>query len=428
MLEDRLRAAYAEAAATVAPAAVRGLDERTVPGSPRTRRAPRRLTRTLVPVTAALAVAAVAVLVVIVPKVLSGPAAAAPAGPRFVVTGFAQSSSALEVHNLATGALTGQIGLPARPGGPSSGSAGPGQVFNVGAVATGNGRTFIVALYLSAPCRSWLYQFRLDSQGRPSALTPFPALPSIRFVVIGLAVSENGGKIAFMTTGCGTSLGGIPLPQVTLGVASTGTGQTRQWAVAGSMLYDAISDLSLTANGGLLAFSDIHRVRRGAELHDTTSYIRVMPTGAAPGNVADRSRIALRPGVVRPSLAGETVFAVISADGTTVYLTTETESGANTVPGDVRAGDVRTGRLRYLRHGGTILAASPSVRYLLLEFYSVPSPPSPACTSHCPRRPKRPANRFANLSRGQLGRLDLTTGKITYLPWGWTAASSIFVW
>jgi hypothetical protein len=427
MLEDRLRAAYAEAAATVAPATVRDLDERTVPGSPRPRRAPRRLTRTLIPVTAALAVAAVATLAVIVPKVLSGPPAAAPAGPRFVVTGFRLSSSALEVHNLATGALTGRIGLPARPGGPSSGSAGAGRA-DVSAMATGNGRTFIVALYQSAQCRSWLYQFRLDSQGRPSALTPFPALPSIRYVVTGLAVSENGGKIAFMTTGCGTSLGGIPLPQATLGVASTGTGQTRQWAVAGSMLYDAISDLSLTANGGLLAFSDIHRVRRGAELHDPTSYIRVMPTDAAPGNVADRSRIALRPGVVRPSLAGETLFAVISADGTTVYLTTETGFGADTVPGDVRAGDVRTGRLRYLRHGGTILAASPSVRYLLLEFYSVPSPPSPACTSHCPRRPKRPANRFANLPLGQLGRLDLTTGKITYLPWGWLAGSSFFVW
>ena len=275
-LEDRLRAAYTEAAATV-----RGLDELAVPRSPRTGRAPRRLARTLIPVTAAVAVAGIAVLVVIVPKVTSGPPAAARPWPGFVVTSTSTSATSLEVHDVTTGKLTGRIELPGHPGGQSPGSASASRA-KVGAIATGNGSTFVVALYQQALCRSWLYQFRLDGRGRPSALIPFPALPSLRYLVTELGISANGSRLAFVTSTCRMDLG-APSYQVALGV--TGTGQTRQWAIPASMRHDTISSLSLTANGGLLAFSDTHGVSRGAEFPRIDSYIRVMPTGAGPGKI-----------------------------------------------------------------------------------------------------------------------------------------------
>src|ERR1022692_2395597 len=92
-------------------------------------------------------------------------AAASPAS-RFAVTVFGETGTPLAVHSVRTGAVVARI-RPPRPG------------MSFAAVATGDGRIYVVVLARPGVCRSWLYRFRLNGGGRPGALTPY-ALPGRR--------------------------------------------------------------------------------------------------------------------------------------------------------------------------------------------------------------------------------------------------------
>ena len=268
-LEDRLRDAYRDEAGAVTPASIAGLGEAITARSQRPARLgrARRWSRWLTPLAAAAAVAVIAVAAtVLVPRDTGQPRpAASPSWPKFLID--STGVSPLPVRNATTGALVAQVTVP--PGYPGGNS----RTF-ITSVATSNGRDYLVAEYAN-PCRSWIYQFTLDSAGRPSALTPFKPLPTVRSELYNLTISGNGQMVGFSTGAC---MGAKPQPNY-LGVTDVRTGHTTRWT---GPSRNSVDDISLTADGKQLCYS--------LQGEGPPSLVRVIPTSAAPGSAADRGR------------------------------------------------------------------------------------------------------------------------------------------
>ncbi len=389
-LEDRLRDAFRDEAGAVAPESIHGLGAAIAARSEWSARSgrpwrARRWGRWLAPLAAAAAVAVIVVVAaVVVPRDAGqsqpGATGAAAAGaPEFLIDD-STGMSPLQVRNATTGALVAQVTVPqGYPGGDSR--------MYITSVATRNGRDYLVAEYAN-PCRSWIYQFRLDSAGQPSALTPFAALPTVRSELYSLTVSGNGQMVGFTTTTC---MGAKAQPNY-VGVTNVRTGHTTRWTVPSS---NAVNDVSLTADGGQLCYS----------LQLTPSVVRVIPTSAARGSAADRGR------TVAQAQSGQwTSFAAISADGTKVYFATYaqlTMHQTGPVTGQVRVVDLATGRSRvvYAPAGQPgLITSDPGAGYLLLQIQG---------------KAKQPV---------RLARLDLATGKVANLPSAWLGQGAVLYW
>jgi hypothetical protein len=386
-LEDRLRDAYLGAADTVAPDSTRGLDEpvRRHAGAGLGRRWGRWGRSVLIPVGAAAAVTVIVVLAAMLvrapggPGILGGPAAAGGA-PKFLIAN--QGGFPLQVRDAATGALVAQVPRPADNPAPR------GVHTYINSVATGDGVSFLVSFYRN-PCRSWVYQFRLNAQGQPSALTPFSAIPSTKSDLYGLTVSRNGQLVGYSTGAC---LGQSPPAPHVLAVANLGTGKTTRWTMTAS---NSVVSVSMTPDGRLLCYL-------GA------SGAGVIPTSAAAGPVAERGHTVVQAHRFGPSDA--ITFAVFSPDEKSLYFSTYTQLATGPGPGQIRVEDVATGRTRVVQSpiGSSIgliglVTADPSARYLLLELPS--------------------GNRSV-----KLGQLDLLTGKFRYLPSGWMGQFASVNW
>src|SRR5215472_3161755 len=395
-LEDRLRNAYRSTVDNAAPAAMQDLEDLIIRRSRPARPKDGRRRRVMVPVAAAAAVTAVAVLAVALPHAVGlrqagqRPPTAPPAGPEFLIED-AGGVFPLVVRNVATGAVVAHVNLKESGPGPTS-----GRTTYVFPVITPDGHTFVAGIYRLDPCRSWLYQFQLSAQGQPTTPTAFAPLPTTDRQILSLAVSENGQELAYVATGCGSPGGGSSY----LAVTDIATRQTRRWSLpAGS----GVGNVSLTANGSLLSY-----IFEPNSRSETSSVVRVMPTDAAPGSVADRGRT-----VARAAQFGRSdfiSFAAVSADGSAVYFTTYPEATYPPLPwaGQVRVVDLATGRSRLVSAPAGqpgLLAADPSVRHLLLQIQQPGS--------------KGPPFRLA--------RLDLATGKITYLPSAWIPTFGIII-
>jgi hypothetical protein len=386
-LENRLRDAYQDAAGTVTPGSVRGLEER-IARRPTSWQAAKgsRWAKVLAPLAAAATVVAIVVLTAVALRPSPNPSPGQPghgrvstAEPKFLVTISQGNSPALQVRNVATGAFVAQVSLPAPK--LSAGDRDPV------AVATADGRHFLVAIYENA-CRSWLYQFQLNDRGQPSAVTTFAALPTVSAVVSNLAISANGQMVGYSTIDYCT--GATPQPQY-LAVTNVRTGQTTRWTAPGTGTNGAIVSVSLTADGGELCYAS----------QQSPSVVRVIPTSAAPGSAADRGRT-----VARAAQFGGSewvLYAAITPDGKAVYFTTYPERSAEGWAGQVRELDLATGRSRIVYAPAGLpgaVTADPLVRQLLLQIEVKAKP------SLSPPPPK-------------LASLDLATGKVTYLPNGW---------
>jgi hypothetical protein len=162
------------------------------------------------------------------------------------------------------------------------------------------------------------------------------------------------------------------------------------------------SDSTVRCNGSLLSY-----IFQPNSRSETSSVVRVMPTDAAPGNVAERGRT-----VARAAQFGRSdwiSFAAVSADGSAVYFTTYPESPTFPWAGQVRVVDLATGRSRLVRAPAGqpgLVAADPSVHHLLLQIQQPGS--------------KGPLFRLA--------RLDLATGRVTYLPSAWIPTFGIIIY
>ncbi len=234
-----------------------------------------------------------------------------PGLPRFfadtVDTG--EGTEPLQVRDSATGRLVAQdkhtFGMP-----------------GITALVATSDRSFVIAAPAGSnvSCVTRLYRFRLNAQGRPGRLSPLGQ--KVRGHVWSLAASVRGQVIGYAVSGCAKGQPGY------LAVLDARTGRTRQWsdvslggespgnvAVAGPFV-------SMSANGRMLAFAgwDVagnwQLVGHG---HLTRQVVRVLPTGAAPGTVAQRSHVVLSRPLSGPGLAA----VAISPDGGSFYLCTQ---------------------------------------------------------------------------------------------------------
>jgi hypothetical protein len=390
-IEERLRDAYRGAAGAVLPETIRDLDQAVAPRPRRTRPAA-RWWRTLIPLAAAAAVTVIVVLATVVFPHGSGssqdqnrPAPAPAAAPKFLIADTT-GTSPLEVRNAATGALVATVTLPTEPGSqtPTGNPAADGRTY-ITAVATADGYHYLAAVYRSSPCRSWIYQFRLNGQGRPSTVTPFAAFPTTGSELYGLTFSGDGQTIAYTTTAC---MGSAPQPSY-VAVTNVHTGQTKRWSTPAR---NSVDNVSLTADGSQLTYS----------LQLSPSVVRVIPASAAPGVAADCGRTLVQATAFGPT--DWVSFAAISPDGRTLYFTTYPENKSGPGTGQVRALDLATGRSRVLdTQAGQpgLVIADPAVQHFLLQ----------------------------GTAKARLASLDLATGRVTYLPFGWAGSTgAVITW
>jgi hypothetical protein len=382
-LEDRLRDAYRAAAQAVPPETIRGLDGQAQGVTRASHPRPRR--QKLIPLAAATAVAAVVVAAALVaPLAMSGhqrgpgtsptgrrtgrpPAAqAGPYPPYFLA--LVPNGNWLSVRSATTGTQVARVLPP------------PGLSF--GALAAGNGRTFVAAAWRPHVCATYFYQFGLTGSGAPTALTPF-AVPRLNQLVSDIAISADGQSFGYYTESC------TEPPAAYLAVTNLATGQTRRWSLPSQA---DVGPLSLTADGHLLAYN--------IQLTQLfPSVARVLPTDAAPGTAAQRSRTVAQAAQFGRS---DDIYAdAITPDGRALYFTTNATGAAlgHGATWELRVANVATRQSRIVAaFPGLALGFTqdPSGRYLLLESDLGPQ-----------------------LATPRLTRLDLATGQVGYLRAAW---------
>jgi ELWxxDGT repeat protein len=184
------------------------------------------------------------------------------------------------------------------------------------------------------------------------------------------SMSRDGQVLALMSNGCNAH------PAATITVLNRSTHQVRHWT--GPKPTEVAS---LSGDGSVLVYA-------------TGSGVAVLPTSAADGSLASRSRI------VAPNREfghGTAAGHLRLAPNNTLYFATHHGNNG----WQLRAYDLTTGRTRLLKDlPGTSLGivSDPSGRYLLVRYGLNKVPPGPA---------GGPAARLV--------RLDTTTGKITRL-------------
>jgi hypothetical protein len=317
-LEDRIRDAYQSAARTVQTL------QRTSPvlaaGS---LRRPRRM-NVLTPIAAAAAVIVVIAVSVALPRLLAGSArnAAAPrvsaAGhyPPFqvVATDTDNFHSSLQVESAATGHVVTTVALPWK-----------GAEW-VAVAAVGDTSRFIVAASpKNLPSRGFsyptrLYTLTLSARGTVAGLTPL-GVPVLQGQVTSLAASADGRTVAYTL---------VPLDSRSDHSAGIITGRTtRQWSIGGLTRTGtgnlSLFDVSVSSDGSMVAF-----ITQDQVVGDTAW---VLPTGSAPGGItADARKVYQQAPTMGP---GNKVAwldsALISPDGSTLYLATSGNSASGKV-------------------------------------------------------------------------------------------------
>ncbi|MEV4455478.1 hypothetical protein [Microbispora sp. NPDC049633] len=106
--------------------------------------------------------------------------------------------------------------------------------------ATRDNRVFYAAT-VSDGCRSRLYQFTLDGEGRVASQGELPYAPPAGTEITALAVSGDGATLAYGLFSCEPGQ-----PRVSLVVTDTATGGSRTWT---STRPASVRDLSLTEDG-----------------------------------------------------------------------------------------------------------------------------------------------------------------------------------
>jgi len=266
-----------------------------------------------------------------------------------------EDGATISIHSALNGATVATIAPPV-----------PGATFNT--LATGNGVTYVVAVWHAGVCGTSLYSFRLTSSGQATALTRFRP-GSIDQMISQLAVSQDGRTLAFWGQKCLQGAGNVPAD---LSVINLATQRVRQWTVPGQA---DINPLSLSAHGRLLEYSV-----GLTKLFPSAVYL--LPTNAAPGAAADHSRVLVR--ASQYGASADVNSAVMTPDASKVYFTTMA-TGREMYTGSwvLREVSVATGRASFIGDGVGVpdpLVANPSVtRAIMIEETLAPAqgPPYP---------------------------------------------------
>jgi len=184
----------------------------------------------------------------------------------------------------------------------------------VSALAAAGTDSFLIALQVGDGCATRMYRVQLGDRGRPGRLSPLG--PELHGLVWSLAGSAGDRVISYAVSGCAKGDPGY------IGVFDAGTQRSRQW---GGVNLGGVSPgnvamngaLSMSADGRLLAFTGWNMAGSGL---DTSQVVRVLPTDAPAGNLAERSRVVLTRPVSQPELAAVS----LSPSGASIYLCTQT--------------------------------------------------------------------------------------------------------
>jgi hypothetical protein len=394
-LEARLRDAYNAAAETIRP-------ETVLPGGvghlpDRTRHSARLTHRfgasiRLLPVTAAV----IAVTVVAVAAaVLGSHAASGPNRPPATSSTTARAGAFLVALNwnvrpsmLVVNTGTGTAVAPVRL---------PFAAADLRAVATGNGRQFVVAAVRPGDCATSLYRFGLSGAGKPSTMTRLATVPGVIETPWSMAVAGNGRTVAYDSAVCGQRRHlrmGLVLKHLVhqagyLTLVNTATGRAKRWSFETSTGIGG--DVSLSADGQTVGMGDW-----------------VVRASESSGRLAQRGRVVARNGEFGSSV----IFGgmEISRDGRAAYFSTFRVRHDKPAGGwQLRVLDLAAGRTRVVRSfpgtlaSGGLGAFDPTGRYLLVEY-------------------------IPNLARPQfrrLVRLDLGTGQVRQLHDSWAQDAAI---
>ena len=335
---------------------------------------PRPARRLVVPLVVAAALAVIAVTAIL--NAGSGAAALNPLGEHFVGTLTpGEPDSPIAIVNTATGSKTGYVN-------PLS------HQVDFESAATGDGVHYFTSLDGNNACKSRLYRFTLNSAGMPSPLTSFGGLLHVR--VRQLTMSADGQTIAYVAQRCTNAPGSARTGLVVLNLAS---GQQRQWPAGGRQV--SFSPMSLTADGTTLVFT-------ADKLNAVASAIYLLDTSAAPGPLARRSRILVKPANLPHAVKINN--SMITPGGRTVYFTAS--GGAADPPQQLWSANVSTRRTRLIARSLPTLSITPDPA--VRRAIGVVEPAT---------------HKF------RAAMVDLRTGKVTRLPQTfWISDSLSYIW
>jgi hypothetical protein len=317
-LEDRIRDAYQFAARTV-----QTLQRPSPVLAAGSVRRPRQM-NVLAPIAVAAAVIVVIAASVALPRLLAG-AARNPAAPRVsapghyppfqvVVTIKSNLGSSLQVESAATGHVVTTVAPP-----------WPGAVWGAVAAVGDTSRFIVAAAPKNLPSRGFsyptrLYTFTLSARGTVAELTPL-GVPVLQGQVTSLAASADGRTVAYTL---------VPLDSRSDHSVGIITGRTtRQWSIGGLTRTGAgnlgIWDVSVSRDGRMVAF-----ITQDQVVGDTAW---VLPIGSAPGGITATARKVYQQAQIMGP--GNRVAwldsALISPDGSTLYLATSGNSASGKV-------------------------------------------------------------------------------------------------
>ncbi|WP_433351686.1 hypothetical protein ACQP25_01575 [Microtetraspora malaysiensis] len=162
------------------------------------------------------------------------------AGLAAAPTFFAEAGeSGITVRSVNGGAETSRVPNPS------------GRERFVGIQAAQDNRLFY-AVSAEDDCRPRLYRLTLDEEGKIGSFGPLPFAPPEGTRPTSLAVSGDGGKLAYGLMPCG---GGAEKGRLV--VADTATGDSRTWTAKDDV---KVSELSMTADGRFVLFARYGRI------------------------------------------------------------------------------------------------------------------------------------------------------------------------
>nr|AKA59453.1 hypothetical protein [uncultured bacterium AR_456] len=238
--------------------------------------------------------------------------------PRFVVTADSWDAEPgdgawFQIYDIADGGKQREVEAVAPPS-PSAGA--------VTSIVAGPDSTFLVAAWQVQSCETSLYRFTLTDDGHAKDLTTVTR-DSIPALAAGLAISQDGRRIAYATGPCGADPADSPpaTAPIALGVLDTATGKHRTWT---SSRPTVVGEIVWADDNRTLGYTTAEIIPASA----TVGTVRVHATDVEN---PDTDLLSGRVLFTQADLADTVTTAVMNADGRTGYGALREEDPPSTV-------------------------------------------------------------------------------------------------